>query len=175
MGIKAVLWNSILDRLRFARWLGCRSSAKGQAAVEFTLVFVLLLVVAWIPADFGIALYTGQQAQNAAREGARIAAATNPMDTTDVITQTCKRISSALLRDPGSGFGTSCLPYSQARVTVALDPDTGKNCNRLVTVTVQGNYNYFFYHILRLLKASTPSSTAIVRSTGMRWEHQAGC
>jgi Flp pilus assembly protein TadG len=36
---------------------------------------LLLLVVAWIPSDFGLAFYTGQLAHNAAREGARIAAA----------------------------------------------------------------------------------------------------
>jgi Flp pilus assembly protein TadG len=174
MGTKNKIRRTI-SNLRQTNSRGVSLNNKGQALVEFTLVFVLLLVVAWIPADFGLAFYTGQQAQNAAREGARIAAATNPMDTSDVTTQTCKRISAALLRDPGSGFGTSCLPYSQARVTVALDPDTGTNCNRLVTVTVTGNYNYFFYQILRLLKASTPPSSAIVRSTGMRWEHQAGC
>ena len=175
MEIKIRGWITFLNSSCFTTSLAFRCSTKGQAAVEFTLVFVLLLVVAWIPADFGLAFYTGQQAQNAAREGARIAAATNPMDTSDVTTQTCKRISAALLRDPGSGFGTSCLPYSQARVTVVLDPDTGTNCNRLVTVTVRGNYNHFFYQILRLLGASTPSSTAIIRSSGMRWEHQAGC
>ena len=49
--------------------------SSGQAAVEFTLTFLILLIVAWIPADFGLAFYTGQLAQNAAREGARIAAA----------------------------------------------------------------------------------------------------
>lgn len=31
---------------------------KGQALVEFTLVFLLVLVVAWIPADFGLAFYS---------------------------------------------------------------------------------------------------------------------
>lgn len=51
------------------------NSGTGQALVEFTLVFLLFLVVAWIPADFGLAFYTGQLAQNASREGARIAAA----------------------------------------------------------------------------------------------------
>jgi len=48
--------------------------SKGQALVEFTLSFLLFLVIAWIPADFGLAFYTAQLAQNAAREGARIAA-----------------------------------------------------------------------------------------------------
>ena len=49
------------------RWIG----SSGQAAVEFTLTFLLLLVVAWIPADFGLAFYSGQLAHNAAREGAQ--------------------------------------------------------------------------------------------------------
>jgi hypothetical protein len=32
---------------------------RGQAVVEFTLCFILLLVIAWIPADFGLMFYTG--------------------------------------------------------------------------------------------------------------------
>ena len=35
------------------------TGSSGQAVVEFTLTFLLLLVVAWIPADFGLAFYTG--------------------------------------------------------------------------------------------------------------------
>ena len=50
-------------------------TSKGQAMVEFTIVFILLIIVAWIPADFGLAFYTSQIAQNAAREGARRRAA----------------------------------------------------------------------------------------------------
>src|SRR5678816_4715240 len=50
------------------------TQSSGQALVEFTFTFLILLIVAWIPADFGLAFYTGQIAQNAAREGARIAA-----------------------------------------------------------------------------------------------------
>lgn len=59
----------------FVPVLGKSNRPAGQALVEFTLVFLLFLVVAWIPADFGLAFYTGQLAQNASREGARIAAA----------------------------------------------------------------------------------------------------
>src|SRR5918992_5313658 len=81
----------------------------GQAIVEFTLVFVLLLVLAWIPADYGLAFFTGQIAQNASREGARLAAAnrTNPAGTTScvlpctaatgILRATADRMSSALL------------------------------------------------------------------------------
>jgi len=146
---------------------------KGQAMVEFTLIFILLLVVAWIPADFGLAFYTGHIAQNAAREGARIAAATNPLDVADVTTQTCKRVSSALFSDPGGAFGTSCLPYSNARVDVAAP--AGPVCNQQLTVTVTGDYNYFFYQVLRFFGAPVPPSSQITRSTKMRWEHQGAC
>src|SRR5688572_33183067 len=60
-----------------------RLANKGQALVEFTLVFILLIIVAWIPADFGLAFYTSQIAQNAVREGARIAAADAALVATD--------------------------------------------------------------------------------------------
>jgi Flp pilus assembly protein TadG len=175
MGEQRILTSAVHPRLRPAPIpIRVCCDNRGQALVEFTLIFVLLVVVAWIPADFGLAFYTGQLAQNAAREGARIAAASNPVDVAEVITETCKRVSPALLKDPG-GAGISCLPYSNARVTVILDPDTGTNCNRLVTVTFLGRYNYFFYQLLRLMKASTPPFSTISRSTSMRWEHQAGC
>jgi hypothetical protein len=36
---------------------------KGQSLVEFTLGFMLFLVIAWIPADFGLAFFSGQLAQ----------------------------------------------------------------------------------------------------------------
>jgi Flp pilus assembly protein TadG len=151
---------------------GCLTN-KGQSLVEFTLVFLLLLVVAWIPADFGLAFYTGQLALNASREGARIGAATIPFDTTDSTTQTCKRLTSALLLDPGAGFGASCLPYSQARVAVTAP--TGTDCNQQLTVTVTGNYNYWFYGLLRFFGAPVPPNVQITRSTQMRWEHQNSC
>ena len=149
---------------------------KGQALVEFTLAFILLLIIAWIPADFGLAFYTGQMAMNASREGARIAAAQRtltPGTTTcnlpcqneqtsnpdGVLAQTANRVASALL--PG------------ATITFSVDP--GTTCNRQVTVEVLGSYNYFFYRILRLVTGSTASvadGVPIHRLTKMRWEHQ---
>lgn len=145
----------------------------GQAVVEFTLMFLLFLVIAWIPADFGLALYTGQLAQNGAREGARIAAAdptlasgttscTMPSCSGNIFQQTASRISSALL--------------SGATITVTLDNDTGTNCNRMVTVAVSGTYNFFFYQFLQWMGISgNLENTLIARQTRMRWEHQAGC
>ncbi len=65
------LWSLRLSR----NTLTSLTRSSGQAVVEFTLVFLLFLIIAWVPADFGLAFYTGQLAQNASREGARIAAA----------------------------------------------------------------------------------------------------
>ena len=155
----------------------------GQAVVEFTLVFLLFLIIAWIPADFGLAFYTGQQAQNASREGARIAASdpalgsgtlpgmtwtgtcTMPSCSGNILSETAARISSALL--PG------------ATINVTLDADSVPpalpKCDRNVTVTVSGTYNYFFYRLLGWLGITVPNTLNMVRSTSMRWEHQFGC
>lgn len=149
------------------------SRSSGQALVEFTFTFLMLLIVAWIPADFGLAFYTGQLAQNAAREGARIAAAdrtlvsgttscTMPSCTGNIFTETAGRLSSALL--------------PAATITLQLDPDTGTNCNRMVTVTVSGTYNFFFYQLLHWMGVTgNLNNTPITRQTRMRWEAQAGC
>jgi Flp pilus assembly protein TadG len=152
--------------------------SSGQALVEFTLTFLLLLIVAWIPADFGLAFYTSQLAHNAAREGARIAATDSTLlegttscimppavaapCTGNIFMETAGRLSSALL--------------PAATITLNLEPDTGTNCNRMVTVTVSGTYNFFFYRLLRFFGISAiPNTTPISRQTRMRWEGQAGC
>src|ERR687891_2583910 len=75
------------------------ATSKGQAVVEFTLMFVLFLAIIWIPADFGLAFYSGQLAQNASREGARLAAATNPFDAANVQNQITNRMGSAVLKN----------------------------------------------------------------------------
>jgi hypothetical protein len=55
----------------YKKYFSKSDRSKGQAVVEFTLVFLLFLAISWIPADFGLALFTGQLAQNASREGQR--------------------------------------------------------------------------------------------------------
>lgn len=156
---------------------------KGQTIVEFTLCFVLLLVVAWIPADFGLAFYTGQLMGNAAREGARIGSATSgvvvggvfTLDNAakgDIATETCRRLPSALLSAPTGGGWTSCGAWSNAGVQVQLVAGTG-TCNQMVQVTVGGNYNYFFYQLLRLMRTGTTANDVLIsRQASMRWEHQ---
>ena len=151
--------------------LFCSRNVKGQAVVEFTLVFVLLLVIAWIPADFGLGFYTGQLAQNASREGARIAASDPTLLTrlgtctvpcggaTDILAETAERLSSALLPN--------------ASITVTYPVPGGITCNQMVRVGVNGTYNFFFYQLLHLLGVTGDlNTTNIVRETDMRWEHQ---
>jgi Flp pilus assembly protein TadG len=169
-------WFTFLNFSRFTKSVVRQINRKGQALVEFTLVFLLLLVVAWIPADFGLAFYTGQIAQNAVREGARIAAA-DPTLTT--INSTCGPPLSACF-----GFGNifnetavrlpSALMGATTSITVRYPSPASSGCNQLVEVTASGQYSYFFYHLLRLMRIQT-SPVTIQRSQAMRWEHLAAC
>jgi Flp pilus assembly protein TadG len=140
----------------------CKPAAsKGQAVVEFTLVFVLLLAIIWIPADFGLAFFTAQLVQNASREGARLAAATKPFNIADIQTQVSNRIRSALLTNTSINVtGPTC------------DPTLGM---QVVSVGISGDYNFYFYQLLRLLGLPAPNSVTITRTTSMRYEHVFTC
>lgn len=151
------------------------SHDKGQTVVEFTLVFVLLIIVAWIPADFGLAFYTGQIAQNAVREGARIAAADPNLPAAVTVTSctmpgcyTAGNIyNETAVRLPAAMLGT-------ATITVEYPAPGSAGCNHLVRVSVSGEYPYFFYKVLRFVGLDV-TIPAIQRFTSMRWEHQAPC
>ncbi|MGH7798279.1 MAG: TadE family protein [Candidatus Binatia bacterium] len=144
--------------------------SSGQAAVEFTLTFLILLIVAWIPADFGLAFYTGQLAQNAAREGARIAATDSTLVSGSCVMPSC---TGNIFKETAARLSSALLPA--ATISVNLDPDTGTNCNRMVTVTVSGTYNFFFHQLLGWFGVSANQNTPITRQTRMRWEAQTGC
>lgn len=178
------------------RLLLARFSDHGQAMVELTFGLILLLVVAWIPVDFGLAFYTGQLALNASREGARIAAAdpcllgTNsasgctaagvaPQIGACFLPPTSGTLCSSL--PPGSVLSETAKRLSSALLpgaVIEIPPLAGIACNRSVEVLVAGTYNYSFLHFLNFLKffgASIPASVQITRSTRMRWEHQPPC
>jgi Flp pilus assembly protein TadG len=164
-----------LDILRRSQAPRFFAHCKGQALVEFTLIFLLLLIVAWIPADFGLAFYTGQIAQNAVREGARIAAA-DPNLPAAVAVPSCTMpgcysagniYSETAVRLPAALLGA-------ATINVDYPAPGSVGCNQLVRVRVVGRYPYFFYKILRLIGIDV-SIPQIQRSSSMRWEHQAGC
>ena len=149
------------------KWFGAKN--KGQAAVEFTLVFILLVIIAWIPADFGLALYTGQIAQNAVREGARIAAADPTLGpgTTTCTMPACYSAGN-ILKETGVRLPAAMLGASTVSV---IYPDGGAGCGQLLTVRVVGTYPFFFYKVLRFVGINVTVPT-ITRSSSMRWEHQ---
>lgn len=150
----------------------CSCNQKGQAVVEFTLVFVLLLVIAWIPADFGLAFFSSQLASNASREGARIGAA-DPSYSTQVGNCTLPACFSladgTILKETANRLSSALLPGA----TITVDPLSGPTCNQSVQVRVEGTYNFFFYQLLHLMGITANLNTqSITRETSMRWEHQ---
>jgi Flp pilus assembly protein TadG len=171
MKTKSQLLNLACNRFGLTQSLDFRTGSKGQALVEFTLVFILLLIIAWIPADFGLAFYSAQLAGNAARDGARIAAA-DPNVAAQVgfctIHVDCNGTPNSVLDMTSKRVASALMPNTT--ITVALDGGTG--CDRQVHVTVSGTYNYFFYRILRFIGGAAPANTTITRQNHMRWEHQ---
>ncbi len=146
---------------------------QGQALVEFTLIFILLIALSWIPAEFGLAFYTGQMALNASREGARLAAASKTLDTAEIKKATCNRLSSAILSADASP--DSCPPDSHSKAKVTVVQDTTKpGCP--ITVTVTGDYNFRFFQLLRMLTPdSVPDKVSIKRETIMQSEWAITC
>jgi TadE-like protein len=145
---------------------------RGQAVVEFTLCFILLLVIAWIPADFGLMFYTGHLGQNAAREGARIAAADAALPgglplscnlpcsgATDLLQRIANRVANGIM----SNVNTSVTLSSTGTVTT---------CDQQVQVQISQDYYPFFYKILRMMYFSVPDKVTLSRAVTMRYEHQ---
>ena len=162
----------------FSPWPGRTPStnftdSSGQAAVEFTLTFALLLVIAWIPADFGLGYYTGQLALNASREGARIAAADrNITSGSCTLGGTCSSATAGTaLKAAANRLSSALLPGANVRVTFPFS-GAAATCDQTVSVQVQGSYNFFFYQLLRLIGISVNNTSNITRQTVMRWEHQ---
>lgn len=148
------------------------ANSNGQAVVEFTLIFVFLLILVWVPVDFGLAFYTGQLALNASREGARIAAA-DPNLASATCTMPCSSATAETpLKATADRMPNALLPGATITVTY---PAGGPLCNEQVRVAVSGTYNYFFYPLFRLMGISVSNTTNMVRQTVMRWEHQKMC
>jgi Flp pilus assembly protein TadG len=138
-----------------------RRRSKGQSIVELTLIVPLVLVILYIPADFGIAFFTAQMVQNATREAARIGASMNPFVAATVENEATKRL-------PGGKFVTSS-------VSATLNGSSTSTCMRRVVITVSGSYSLFWYRLLNLLIPGTVTDTSlpITRSTAMRYDSQA--
>lgn len=146
---------------------GRRMKQNGQSIVELTLITPLMLIALYVPVDFGIAFYTAHLTQNAVREGARIGSGL---------------ISSDNAHPVQSGQGTvikdavfARLPQKLSNPTVNVKfyfAGTAVSCMQVVEVTTSGNYDYGWYHLLRLVGITTPSSLPISKRTEMRYNYQ---
>ncbi len=134
---------------------------KGQSVVELALIAPLLLVALYVPADFGIAMFTAHLTQNAVREAARIAVSTKDPFNSSAGTAT-------------ANVALNQIPARMTAVTVTVNyygPATA-TCMQSVSVTAQGSYNYFFYQLIRMFGATVPNSVPITRTSRMRYEFQ---
>ena len=147
----------MLKRNFISKIRGC----KGQSIVELSLITPLLLVALYIPADFGIAMFTAHLTQNAVREAARIAVSTKDPFNSAAATAIANE---ALSRIPNRLDGTT--------VTVNYYASTIDPCMQSVAVTATGNYSYFFYRLMNMFGASVPPSVQITRTSQMRYEFQ---
>jgi len=136
-------------------------SQKGQSIVEISLITPLLLIALYVPGDFAVAYLTAHLTQNAVRDAARIGAAAK--DPFDAAAATAIK-NEALSRMPAR--------LSSKSATVKYYANGAPNCTEFVEVTGQGNYDYFFYKIMRLVGATVPDATTITRISRMRYEYQ---
>jgi Flp pilus assembly protein TadG len=134
-------------------------NCKGQSIVEITLMTPLILVALYVPFDFGMAIIAGHLTQNAVRDGARVASATNPM-------------SNAQAGNVAQSVYNNLPPSLVSKSVNVTHYATGAGCAQNVEVTAQGSYNFFFYRLMALLGVSTPSQTAITRTTKMWYNFQ---
>jgi Flp pilus assembly protein TadG len=122
-------------------------SNRGQAVVEFALVFPLLLVVCFGITEFGRAWMTMNILTSAAREGVRLAAVTAP--DIPAVQQRVRDVCDA------------------ARVTpsvITVVPPDPNDPNRRVSVTVETQFTVIPGQILGLFNGSIPlRTTSIMR------------
>ena len=150
---------------------------RGQAIVEFALLLPFLLVLIGGAVDFGLSIFAGHIAQNAAREGARLAATVpppgpvneGPLDRTACLSSASSTLQWACSKIPASGL-FSDFTLESSGVTGDF-PDQG------ITVTASGTYSWFLLDLigapLPLLGFSGfPNEITITRSVTMRWEWQ---
>ena len=140
---------------------------KGQSIVEISLMTPLLLVMLYIPADFGVAFFMGNLTSNAAREGARIGSGLGKTGGTGSAidysgTEAATVKTEVFARMPNF--------LTNKRITVKFYEGTG--CMEFIEVTAQGDYNFFLYQVMNLFGGSIQNSVTISRTTQMRYNYQ---
>ena len=122
-------------------------SNRGQAVVEFALVFPLLLLVCFGITEFGRAWITMNILTSAAREGVRLAAVTAP--DIPAVTQRVNDVCAAARVTPSS---------------ITVVPPDPNDPNRRVSVTVETQFVVIPGQILGTFKGTIPlRTTSIMR------------
>lgn len=132
---------------------------RGQSVVELALITPLLLVALYVPFDFGLAIYAAQLTQNAVRDTARMASATDaPQWDTN-----------ALKAKIAAGIPASLTLTSSSVELLQTSP---ANCSAHVTVSATVSYNFFWYRMMRMVGFDVPTVMTFTRTTQMRYERQ---
>jgi Flp pilus assembly protein TadG len=119
-------------------------SSGGQSLVEFVLIIPIFLILLFAIFEFGRAWETVNIMTSAAREGARVAAVTNP--------------------NVGSATSAAQRILSAGHISDAVISVTGPDGNIEVQVTVTVNYTPLTNFIPGL------GPWTLTRTTSMRWE-----
>ena len=142
---------------------------KGQSIVEISLITPLLLVALVVPADFGVAFFAANLTNTAAREGARIGSQIGKSGGNDT-DRDFNSVNALAVKDEVIAKMPSYL--SNRSVTVKFYEDTPANCLETIEVTASGNYNFYFYQVLRLFGATVPSFRTISRTAQFAYRYQ---
>jgi Flp pilus assembly protein TadG len=139
---------------------------RGQSIIEISLITPLLLIALYIPADFGIAFYTGNLTQNAAREGARIGSGLSKTGNAPNLFFTsthANTVKTAVF---------SRMPGYLTNKSVTVKFYDGAACMEFIEVTAQGDYSFFLYQLMRLFGSTIPNSVTISRTTQIPYTYQ---
>jgi len=141
----------------------------GQSIVEVALITPLLLAALVVPADFGVAFLAANLVNTAAREGARVGSQvgkTGGVDTDRNFTTTEAAAvkNQVVAKLPGY--------LSNRSVTVKFYEGAPANCLETIEVTASGEYNYYFYQIMRLFGATVPNKSTISRTAQFAYRYQ---
>jgi len=153
----------------FSNLIASIRNNKGQSIVEMTLIAPLLLVALYVPADFGVAFFVMNIAGTAARDGARIGSEMGKSggneDNRNFTSADAGAVKDRVL---------PMLPaYLASRsIRVRFYEDSVANCLETVEVTVSGDYNFFFYQILRLFGATVTNPRTFSRTSQMPYRYQ---
>ena len=166
-------------------------SSKGQSLTEFALILPFLLLLIGGVIDFGLAFFISQMIENAARDGARVAATIRSSTTaptapafpateltTCTVNSNCSSSSSKVLRAAAAGIPASNL-FNGFTITSTFVNATGATTSdAAVRVVVNGNFplaiiGSFLNSTLPLVGGNSfDGNLPLSRAAVMRWEWQ---